>query len=106
MYTDYDRPYGRLARLWPLLIIAGLAANLRPMLTATGPLLTGIQETTGLGVQSLSLLTVLPMFCMGSFRCCCPGWVGGFGRRYGFREACWRLHWVACGGSVLTVEAR
>ncbi|MDR9764683.1 CynX/NimT family MFS transporter [Shewanella baltica] len=50
---------------WPMLVIAGLAINLRPTVTATGPLLEKIIANTGLGLQSASLLTVLPMLCMG-----------------------------------------
>lgn len=62
---------------FPLLIIAVLALNLRPTLTSTGPLLNDIQLSVGLDLQGASLLTVLPMVCMGVFPLLLP-W---FGRR-------------------------
>lgn len=48
-----------------LLVIALLALNLRPIVTAGGPLLQQIHASTGLSLQNGSLLTVLPMLCMG-----------------------------------------
>ncbi|PSL14651.1 CP family cyanate transporter-like MFS transporter [Marinobacterium halophilum] len=57
----------RLHRFWPMLIIIALALNLRPIVTSHGPLLEQIRADTGLSLQSMSLLTVLPMLCMGLF---------------------------------------
>jgi len=64
-----------LAVFWPLLVIISIAINLRPTLTATGPLLADIQNSTGIGLQAASLLTVLPMLCMGLFPLLLP-WLG------------------------------
>tara|TARA_R110002033_G_C3883553_1_gene238202 strand:+ start:1637 stop:2845 length:1209 start_codon:yes stop_codon:yes gene_type:complete len=72
-----------LSMLWPMLIIAGMAINLRPTLTAIGPLLDDITATTGLGLQAASLLTVLPMLCMGIFALLLP-WLGRL-----FSESVW-----------------
>ena len=89
METDYDIPLVTAARrhvfvrFWPMLVIAGLAINLRPIVTATGPLLDNIRQSTGLGLQAASMLTVLPMLCMGLFPLLLP-WLG---RR--LRETTW-----------------
>ena len=48
-----------------LLVIFCLGINLRPILTGIGPLLEEITAGTGLGFQGASLLTVLPVLCMG-----------------------------------------
>lgn len=46
-----------------LVILVGL--NLRPFLTAPGPVLSDIAADTGMGFGALSLLTFLPMMLMG-----------------------------------------
>lgn len=66
-----------LSLFWPMLIIAVLAMTLRPTLISTGPLLEEIRLSTGLGLQGASLLTVLPMFCMGVFPLLLP-WLGRY----------------------------
>ncbi len=58
--------------LWPLLVIAALGINLRPILTSAGPLIEEIRSATGLGLQGASLLTVIPMLCMGLFALLLP----------------------------------
>lgn len=58
-----------------LLVIFALGINLRPILTSIGPLLADIREATGLGFQGASMLTVLPVLCMGLFALALP-WVG------------------------------
>lgn len=58
-----------------LLVIFALGINLRPILTSIGPLLTDIRDATGLGFQGLSMLTVLPVLCMGLFALALP-WIG------------------------------
>ncbi|CAD5110282.1 CynX/NimT family MFS transporter [Zestomonas carbonaria] len=82
-----------------LLVIVALGINLRPILTSIGPLLAEIREATGLGFQGASLLTVLPVLCMGLFALALP-WIGprlGEGRGMAFgllaiAAAClWRL---------------
>ena len=46
-----------------LIVLVGL--NLRPFLTAPGPILSLIQADTGLGNGSVAMLTLLPMLLMG-----------------------------------------
>lgn len=58
-----------------LLVIVALGINLRPILTSIGPLLAEIRQATGLGFQGASLLTVLPVLCMGLFALGLP-WIG------------------------------
>lgn len=64
-----------LSLFWPMVVIAGLALTLRPTITATGPLLAEIRLSTGISLQSASLLVVLPMLCMGIFPLLLP-WLG------------------------------
>ncbi|MBD9372730.1 cyanate transporter [Rhizobium sp. ARZ01] len=53
-------------RRWILLaLVVLIALNLRPFLTAPGPVLTEIVVDTGMGYSSLALLTLLPMMLMG-----------------------------------------
>nr|WP_311530016.1 CynX/NimT family MFS transporter [uncultured Ralstonia sp.] len=47
-------------------VVIALGLNLRPILTTIGPLLAEIRAGTGLGLQGASLLTVIPVLCMGS----------------------------------------
>ena len=60
---------------WPMVVIAALALTLRPTLTSTGPLLAEIRLSTGISLQTASLLVVLPMLCMGIFPLLLP-WIG------------------------------
>jgi len=51
---------------WPLLLVVAIVGlNLRPFITGVGPLAEGIRDETGLGLQGLSLLTLVPMLLMG-----------------------------------------
>ncbi|MBF5004570.1 cyanate transporter [Diaphorobacter caeni] len=50
--------------LWVLVVIA-ITINLRPFLTAVGPLGQAIRDSTGMGLSQLSWLTLLPMALMG-----------------------------------------
>ena len=52
------------AIFWVLVVIA-ITINLRPFLTAIGPLGHTIQEATGMSLSQLSWLTLLPMALMG-----------------------------------------
>ncbi|MFD1329167.1 cyanate transporter [Mycoplana ramosa] len=53
-------------RRWMLVALVVLVAlNLRPFLTAPGPVLMEIVADTGMGYASLALLTLLPMMLMG-----------------------------------------
>lgn len=54
------------ARLLPLATIALIGLNLRPFLTGVGPLAGAINAATGLGLQGMALLTLLPMVLMGA----------------------------------------
>lgn len=57
---------GRDARRWPLLVAVVLVGlNLRPFLTAVGPLAGGIRTDTGMTLQVLASLTLVPMLLMG-----------------------------------------
>lgn len=47
------------------LLVVLIAINLRAFLTSTSPLLGDIRAATGLGLQSASMLTTLPMVAMG-----------------------------------------
>ena len=70
MPTDYSTSNTQRSTLrlyLPMLVIAALALTLRPTLTATGPLLADIRLTTGISLQTASLLIVLPMLCMGIY---------------------------------------
>lgn len=60
---------------WPMVVIAALAMTLRPLLTSTGPLLAEIRLSTGISLQSASLLVVFPMLCMGIYPLLLP-WIG------------------------------
>lgn len=48
-----------------LAAIALVGLNLRPFMAGIGPLAAAISDETGLGLQGISLLTVVPMFLMG-----------------------------------------
>jgi CP family cyanate transporter-like MFS transporter len=51
---------------WLLLgAVAMIGLNLRPFLTAVGPLAVGIRRDTGLDLQGMALLTLVPMLLMG-----------------------------------------
>ena len=56
--------FGRLAWLW-LSVVVLVTINLRPFLTAPGPLGHAIQSATGMGLRTFSWLTLLPMLLMG-----------------------------------------
>ncbi|AFJ88126.1 Cyanate transport protein CynX [Burkholderia sp. KJ006] len=69
--------YGALA----LLVLAGI--NLRPFLTAFGPVLDLVRSDTGLGFRAAALLTTLPFVLMGIV----AGVGVGLARRVGERRA-------------------
>jgi len=50
-----------------VMIIFFVSLNLRPSITSVGPLLDIIQTDLGMGGVTASLLTALPVFCMGLF---------------------------------------
>ncbi|MCJ8151103.1 MFS transporter [Shinella sedimenti] len=63
MKQDSAPVSGRLLLL-AAIVLVGL--NLRPFITGVGPLAAGISLQTGLDLQGLSLLTLVPMFLMGA----------------------------------------
>lgn len=71
-----NRPFIR--RLWPIALIVLVAANLRPAITAVGPLLTQIRHDLHLSGTAAGALTTLPLLFFGSF-----GLVAPFVRRRG-----------------------
>ncbi len=62
-----------------LIIIVGL--NLRPFLTAIGPLAPQISDATGMSMTVLSVMTFLPMFLMGVLGFTAPRLQAAFGGR-------------------------
>lgn len=48
-------------------VVAMVGLNLRPFLTAIGPLASRVSEATGLDHQSMALFTLVPMLLMGFF---------------------------------------
>ncbi|QNN55523.1 MFS transporter [Diaphorobacter ruginosibacter] len=58
-------PRGTLTPAFWILVVVAVTINLRPFLTAVGPLGHAIGETTGMTLSQLSWLTLLPMALMG-----------------------------------------
>ena len=58
-------------RLW-LAVVVLTALNLRPFLTAVGPLTSDIAAATGLDLRAMAWLTLLPMLLMGLGAWCGP----------------------------------
>jgi len=54
-----------LARPMLILTVALVGLNLRPFMTSIGPLVSKIRLGTGLSLQGIALLTLLPMMLMG-----------------------------------------
>lgn len=65
---------------WVLVVIA-ITINLRPFLTAIGPLGNTIQTATGMSLSQLSWLTLLPMALMGAGAWIAPSVLQRFGAR-------------------------
>ncbi|UFM66873.1 MFS transporter [Paracoccus sp. MA] len=57
---------GRAARPLMLAVVAMVGLTLRPFLTGVGPVAAPISAETGLSMQGLSLLTLLPVLLMGA----------------------------------------
>jgi CP family cyanate transporter-like MFS transporter len=71
-----NRPIAR--RVWPIIMIVLVAVNLRPAITAVGPLLTQIRHDLHLSGTAAGALTTLPLVFFGSF-----GLIAPFVRRRG-----------------------
>lgn len=63
MKSDRAPTSGRLLLLLAAIVLVGL--NLRPFITGIGPLATDITLQTGLDLQGIAMLTLVPMFLMG-----------------------------------------
>lgn len=50
-----------------LAVVALVGLNLRPFITGVGPLAADLSAQTGLGLQGMALLTLVPMLLMGCF---------------------------------------
>jgi len=95
-----------------VVIMIALAVNLRPILTTIGPLLAEIRAGTGLGLQGASLLTVIPVLCMGSVALFLPWLARWLPEHRGvacsllaIAGACvWRL-WAAHGAALIASAA-
>lgn len=64
-----------------LVMVVLVALNLRPFLTATGPLADEIGAAGGLGLQGLALLTLIPILLMGALAFAGPRLEARFGAR-------------------------
>src|SRR5918992_3314081 len=71
-----NRPLAR--RIWPIVLIVLVALNLRPAVTAVGPLLSQIRDDLGLSGAAAGALTTLPLVFFGCF-----GLIAPFVRRSG-----------------------
>jgi CP family cyanate transporter-like MFS transporter len=65
-----DRPAA--PRIWPVALIVLVAVNLRPAVTAVGPLLTQIRDDLHLSGSAAGALTTLPLLFFGSFGLLAP----------------------------------
>ncbi|MFF4355599.1 CynX/NimT family MFS transporter [Streptomyces sp. NPDC001604] len=65
-------PALRAARIWALAGLILLTVNLRAAITCIAPLLTDLQHTFHLGSFATSLLTTLPVLCLGVFAALAP----------------------------------
>ncbi|HEV7317867.1 MAG TPA: cyanate transporter [Ensifer sp.] len=99
-------------RQWLLLVLVVMVAiNLRPFLTAPGPVLSEIVADTGMGYGSLALLTLLPMMLMGVGAFISPSLQALIGTRRGILIALLvlaagsLLRLVAPGGVALVMTA-
>jgi len=74
-----------------------IGLNLRPFITSIGPLAGTIQTQTGMGLQSLALLTLVPMLLMGVIAFTAPAIQNAVGARRAILGALM----IICGGSAL-----
>jgi CP family cyanate transporter-like MFS transporter len=66
-----------------LLAIFLIALNLRPAVTSIGPLLETIKNDLNLSNSEVSLLTAVPVICMGLFAPLAVHWLNKFGQKRG-----------------------
>lgn len=84
-----------------LAVVAIVGLNLRPFLTGVGPLTEAIRAETGLDLQGMALLTLLPMLLMG----CCAFAGPALQRKLGSRRAAIGALAVLALGSALRLFA-
>ena len=84
-----------------LLLVALVGLNLRPFITGVGPLAHDIEAETGLGLQGLALLTLVPMLLVGVFAFAGPA----LRAKLGARRAVIAALVVLCAGSLLRLPA-
>ncbi|AHG62248.1 cyanate transporter [Advenella mimigardefordensis] len=70
-----------LARVLLVATVALIGFNLRPFITSIGPLAGDIREHTGLGLQGMAMLTLVPMVLMGCVAFVGPALQSAFGAR-------------------------
>ncbi|QMV03235.1 MFS transporter [Devosia sp. D6-9] len=85
------------SRLPMLAVVVVVGLNLRPFLTAVGPLAADISAQTGLAYQDMALLTLVPMLLMGALAFLGPA----IQRRFGARRAVIAALIVLASGSLL-----
>ena len=71
-----------LGRIEAVLLVVGitlLSLNQRPALVAVGPVTEQIRHDTGLSASATSLLTTLPLICLGVFAALAPAFARTFG---------------------------
>jgi CP family cyanate transporter-like MFS transporter len=61
------QPPSSSSRFLQLAVVALVGLNLRPFITGIGPLAADMSAQTGLGLQGMALLTLVPMLLMGCF---------------------------------------
>ena len=67
-----------------LIAIFLIALNLRPAVTSIGPLLDTIRNDLNLTNSEVSLLTAVPVICMGLFAPLAVHWLNKFGQKEAF----------------------
>ncbi|GHI02324.1 hypothetical protein AQI88_26525 [Streptomyces cellostaticus] len=69
---DFTLTIKRLSALWPVAGLVLLALNLRAAITGVSPLLDHLRTVSGLSGLDVSVLTALPVLCLGGFAWLAP----------------------------------
>lgn len=75
------KPLSSSGRMLLLAAVVLIGLNLRPFMTGVGPLAADIGAQTGLGLQGMALLTLVPMLLMGVFAFAGPSLQARIGAR-------------------------
>lgn len=70
-----------------IVAIFAISINMRPAITSTGPLLETIREQLSLSNAQVSLLTAIPVICMGTFATLAPL----FNRKFGIQTTMYAM---------------